>query len=117
MKENLTSINVIIDQSGSMRPLTNDTIGGFNTFLQEQKQENSEALLSLCLFSTDSKLIHDCVDIKDVPDLTAATYKPAGGTALLDAFGKTMEETGKKLAAMKEEDRPSKVIFLIITDD
>lgn len=115
-KENFTSVNVIIDQSGSMAGLTNDTIGGFNTFLAEQKNVPGDVAFTLCLFSTDYRLVHDCVKLDKVPDLTTKTYRPNGGTALLDAMGTTIDEVGKKLAAMPEEERPSKVIFLIVTD-
>lgn len=116
MKENFTSINVIIDRSGSMSSLTKDTIGGFNTFLSEQKALPGEAVLSLCLFSTSNQLVHDSVKLSDVPELDETTYRAGGGTALLDAIGHTVDEVGKKLSTMSEDDRPSKVLFLIITD-
>jgi uncharacterized protein YegL len=115
-KENLTSINVIIDASGSMSHLTHDTIGNFNTFLKDQKEFPGEAAFTLCTFNTDYRLVHDFTKIAGVPNLDAKTYLPQGGTALLDAMGTTIDSIGKKLAALPEEERPSKVIFLIITD-
>jgi len=116
MKENLTSINVLIDQSGSMAGLASDTIGGYNRFLADQKTVPGEALFTLCLFSSDSRLVHDCEPLAGVPDLSDKTYRPSGGTALLDAMGSTIEEVGRKLSEMSEDARPSKVIFLIMTD-
>ena len=113
---NLTSINVIIDQSGSMQGLQTDTIGGYNGFLADQKQAPGEALFTLCTFNDDYRLVHDFVKVASVPDLNTTTYKPQGSTALLDAMGETITEVGRKLSAMKEEDRPSKVIFLVVTD-
>jgi hypothetical protein len=115
-KENFTSINVIIDQSGSMSGLTNDTIGGFNQFLSDQNQEPGEAVFTLCLFNTSYQLPYNFVKLADVPSLTDKVYRPSGGTALLDAVGTTIDQVGSKLDAMPEEERPSKVIFLIITD-
>jgi hypothetical protein len=115
-KENFTSINVIMDASGSMQHLTNDTIGSFNTFLSEQKAVPGEAAFTLCRFNTDYSLIHDFVKLGGVPDLDSKSYAPSGGTALLDAMGVTIESVGTKLAALDESERPSKVIFLIITD-
>lgn len=115
-KENFTSINVIVDASGSMAHLTHDTIGNFNTFLQEQKAFPGEAVFTLCTFNTDYRLNHDFVKIASVPDLDKVAYRPEGGTALLDAMGTTIDSVGRKLAAMPEDERPSKVIFLIITD-
>ncbi len=116
MKENFTSINVIIDASGSMQHLAADTIGSFNTFLKEQKEGPGEAAFTLCTFNTDYRLQHDFVKIAGVPNLDSKAYAPSGGTSLLDAMGATINSVGAKLSAMPEEERPSKVIFLIITD-
>lgn len=115
-KENFTSINVVIDRSGSMGDLVSDTIGGFNKFLADQKTVPGTAALSLCTFSTDYTLLHDFKDLNEVSNLDEYTYRTGGGTALLDALGTLIDETGKKLAAMQEEERPCKVIFLVITD-
>jgi hypothetical protein len=115
-KENFTSITVIADASGSMAGLTTDTIGGFNKFLADQQAFPGEAVFTLCTFNTDYRLVHDCVKIASVPVLDEKVYNPGGGTALLDAMGTTIDSVGKKLAAMPEEERPSKVIFLVITD-
>lgn len=115
-KQNFTSINVIIDASGSMEHLTQDTIGSFNGFLKEQKAFPGEAAFTLCTFNTDYRLVHDFTKIAGVPDLDTVTYQARGGTALLDAMGTTIDSVGRKLAAMPEDQRPDKVIFLIITD-
>ncbi len=116
MKENFTSINVVIDRSGSMQRLTSDTIGGFNQFLADQRDVPGEAVLTLAIFSIDYTLVHDCKVLADISDLDSSTYRAAGGTALLDALGKTINSVGAKLATMEEDERPSKVIFLVITD-
>jgi len=115
-KENFTSINVIIDKSGSMSALTQDTIGSFNTFLQDQKKVEGEAVFTLCTFNHDYSLVHDFVKLASVPDLNSKTYQPSGNTALLDALGTTINTVGQKLASMPEDERPSKVIFLVVTD-
>lgn len=115
-KENFTSIAVIIDASGSMAGLTNDTIGNFNSFLNEQKLIPGEAAFSLCTFNTDYTLVHDFIPLHTVAELTRQTYRATGGTALLDAMGTTIDTLGAKLDAMPEADRPSKVIVLVITD-
>jgi uncharacterized protein YegL len=115
-KPDFTSINVIIDRSGSMSGLATDTIGSFNKFLADQKVVPGEAAFSLCTFNHDYNLVHDFVKLASVPDLDSKTYAPAGNTALLDAMGTTIDSLGQKLAAMPEDERPSKVVFLIITD-
>jgi uncharacterized protein YegL len=61
-------------------------------------------------------MIHDIEKLSSVKDLTLDTYMPNGGTALLDALGATIESVGAKLAALTEDERPSKVLFLVITD-
>lgn len=115
-KANFTSINVIIDESGSMGHLTNDTIGGFNQFLSEQKVFPGDAVLTLCTFNSDYRLVHEFKPLTNIGDLDAKTYRPGGSTALLDAMGTTINAVGTKLSAMPEDERPSKVIFLVITD-
>lgn len=115
-KENFTSINVVIDKSGSMGSLAKDTIGSFNAFLKEQKDVPGEAAFTLCAFNHDYTLVHDFIKLASVPDLDATSYRTGGNTALLDALGSTINSVGQKLAAMPEEERPSKVIFLVITD-
>lgn len=115
-KENFTSINVIIDASGSMSGLYKDTIGSFNSFLKEQKDFPGEACFTLCTFNDTSHIVHNFVKIASVNDITSETYRPAGNTALLDAMGSTIDSVGSRLASMIEEERPSKVLFLIITD-
>lgn len=116
MKDNFTSLNVIIDESSSMYQLASDTISGFNKFLEDQKIVPGEVIFTLCKFNTTYSLVHDCVKIASVPSLDNKTYSPKGYTALLDAVGNTIDEVGKKLAAMPEEERPAKVLFLIMTD-
>ena len=115
-RENFTSINVIIDASGSMSGLRNDTIGSFNTFRKEQSEFPGEAAFTLCTFSDRATLVHDFEKIANVGDLDLRTYRTAGNTALLDAVGSTIDAVGARLAALPEEERPSKVLFLIITD-
>ncbi len=115
-KQNFTSINVILDRSGSMASLASETISGFNKFLAEQKAVKEEAVLTLATFASDYTLIHDFVPLDSICDLTADNYKPAGYTSLLYAIGRTIDATGKRLAEMPEEQRPSKIICLIISD-
>lgn len=116
MKENFTSINVVLDASGSMWNIASDTIGGFNQFLSEQKDVEGEAVVTLCTFNTTSHIVHDCVPLTEFPNLDEKTYVPGGGTALWDAIGSTIDSVGEKLQAIPEDERPSKVIMLVITD-
>jgi uncharacterized protein YegL len=93
-----------------------DTIGSFNTFLKDQQAFPGECAFTLCTFNDDYRLVHDFEKIANVEDLSIKTYRPSGSTALLDAMGATIDSVGKKLAAMPEEERPSKVLFMVVTD-
>lgn len=116
MKADLTDISVVLDRSGSMQSVRTDTIGGFNAFLKTQKEAPGEATLTLAQFDDQYEVVYSGKKIQDVPDLTEATFVPRGMTALLDAIGRTINATGVRLAAMPENERPSKVIFVILTD-
>ena len=63
MKKNLTELVFILDRSGSMAGLESDTIGGYNSFLEKQKEEDGSCLVSTVLFNQHSKVIHDRVDL------------------------------------------------------
>lgn len=116
MKKDLTQMVFILDMSGSMYDLRRDTIGGFNSLIEEQKKEPGDALVTTALFDDRYILLHDGVNIKDVGEMTAKEYAPCGMTALLDAIGKTVNLVGQRLADMPEEERPEKVIVTIVTD-
>ncbi|MBI5537981.1 MAG: VWA domain-containing protein [Deltaproteobacteria bacterium] len=116
MNNELTAILMILDRSGSMAPLADDTVGGFNAFIQEQKTQPGDAVVTLVLFNHDYEVVYNARPIQQVEPLTAATYHPGGNTALLDAIGRGTYDLGKKLADMDERDRPGKVIVVIMTD-
>lgn len=115
-KPNYTHIAIVLDRSGSMNSVKSDTIGGFNHFLNDQKQAPGEATLTLAQFDHVYEVVHDHVEIHCVPPLDDRTYQPRAGTALLDAIGRTIDSLGARLAAMPEQDRPGKVICVILTD-
>jgi uncharacterized protein YegL len=115
---NTTEIALILDQSGSMESIKAGTLEGVNAFLQQQKAENDKfpVRLSLTLFSTESEIRLSSVPVIDIPELNDATYRPSGGTALLDAIGSTIDSLGKRLADLPEDQRPETVIVAIMTD-
>ena len=111
-----TKIVVVLDRSGSMQGIKDDTIGGFNSFLAEQKKLKGKAEMSLVLFDDQYDVIFEKVDIQDVKDLNEATFVPRGMTALLDAIGKTINSTYGDIKSSKKKDRPEQVIFVVVTD-
>ncbi len=115
-RNNLIEIVCIIDKSGSMNSIKSDAIGGFNAFLEEQKDFQENALLTFVLFNDEYFLIHNGANLKDVQPLSNQTFKPSGMTALLDAVGKTIAIIKGRHAEMKKEKRPGKVLMAILTD-
>ncbi len=116
MKKNLTEMVFILDKSGSMAGLEDDTIGGFNSMIERQKAEEGEALVSTVLFSYASTVIHDRVDIRKVEPLTRQEYFVGGGTALIDALGQAIHHIGNVHKYARDEDRPEHTVFVITTD-
>lgn len=113
MRPDLTDVTLVIDRSGSMQSIRDDAEGGVNAFIQEQAKQPGQALLTLVQFDTEYEFVHRGVPIQQVPP-----YKlvPRGNTALLDAVGRAINETGDRLAKIPEDTRPGLVIFVITTD-
>jgi uncharacterized protein with von Willebrand factor type A (vWA) domain len=102
-----TEIVVVLDRSGSMRSIDKATVEGFNKFLDEQKNSDGEAFITLVQFDDRYEMNYQSISVKDADALVLnETFIPRGGTALLDAVGKTIEEL--------KTDRD--VVFVIITD-
>jgi uncharacterized protein YegL len=107
-------IAVVLDRSGSMESIKNETINGFNKFVKAQKETGINAKLTLAQFDTEYELVYHQLHIKEVPKMTKKTFVPRGATALLDAIGKTIKSTRKY---QKQNDETEyKTIFVIITD-
>ena len=116
MKKNLTELVFILDRSGSMQGLEQDTIGGFNSMLERQKAEPGEALVSTVLFDNECQVIHDRVDIQNVKPLTDKEYYVQGCTALLDAIGGAIHHIGLVHKYARPEDVPEHTLFVITTN-
>ena len=116
MNRELTDIVVVLDRSGSMASVLDDTIGGFNTFLEEQKGAQGRARLTLTQFDNEYDIVHERRDVREVEPLTRATYIPRGTTALLDAVGRTVTSVRARIALDDASEQPWKVVFVIITD-
>lgn len=116
MKKNLTELVMILDRSGSMGGLESDTIGGYNSMLQKQKETEGEVLVSTVLFDDRSEVLYDRVPLDKMPKMTDKEYYVRGCTALLDAVGGAIHHIGNVHKYAREEDRPEKTIFVITTD-
>ena len=116
MKKNLTELVFILDGSGSMAGLVDDTIGGFNGMIDQQKRESGEAYVSTVVFSDESRVVHDRKKLEEIPALTRREYRVGGCTALLDAVGDAMHHIANIHKYAREEDVPEHTLFVITTD-
>lgn len=116
MRKGLTELVFILDRSGSMSGLEEDTIGGFNSMIAKQKKEEGEAYVSTVLFDDRCEVLHDRVPMDRVPAMTNKEYYVRGCTALLDSVGGAIHHIATVHKYAREEDRPEKTLFVITTD-
>lgn len=116
MKKGLTELVFILDRSGSMNGLENDTIGGYNSLLEKQKKGSGEAVITTVLFDDQYELLHDRINLRGIEPITDKEYYVRGMTALLDAVGKTISKIGNAQKHTSEDERAENVMFVITTD-
>lgn len=111
-----THICIVLDASGSMSDIEDDTKGSFNSFIKAQKAAEGKTVLDIYQFSGEVRRIVEHVDLASFSDDLMARYTCSGCTALNDAVCTAIDRLGQEFAAMKEEDRPENVLMVIITD-
>ena len=116
IKNGITEMVFIIDKSGSMAGMEEDTVGGFNAMIEKQKKLDGKCYVSTVLFSNRSSVLHDRIDIQKIEPLTEREYCVGGGTALLDAIGGAIHHIGNVHKYARNEDIPEHTIFVITTD-
>ena len=115
-KQNTLEVVFILDRSGSMGGMEEDTIGGFNSTLKKQKDKDGEVIWSTVLFDDKHEVIHDRVPIERIEKLTEDEYYVRGCTALLDAVGRAIHHIGNVHKYARPEDVPNSTLFVITTD-
>lgn len=113
-----THICMILDRTGSMESIKQDTIGGFNSYIAAQKSLPTPATFTLVQFDSQDpfEVIHKFTDIQMVADLTGQTYMPRASTPLYDAVGRGINDLKAGLGALPEALRPKKIVMVIVTD-
>ena len=116
MKQGLTEMIFILDRSGSMAGLEQDTIGGYNSLLEKQRAEDGEAIITTVLFDDKYELVHDRLPLTFVAGLTSNEYFVRGTTALLDAIGRSIQHIIQMRRRTAPDQQPERTIFVITTD-
>lgn len=115
-KNNTTELVFILDRSGSMAGLEQDTIGGFNSMIRKQKKEDGECYVTTVLFDHEMITLHDRVSLDKIEPMTDRDYSVRGCTALIDAIGTTVRHIEDIHRYQRPEDVPSSTVFIITTD-
>ncbi len=114
--KNTTDISILLDRSGSMSCIAEETIKGFNAFLKEQQKIGDKAYVTLAQFDHEYELLYEGIPLQEAMQLTTINFTPRGTTALLDAMGRSIVETRHRILCMPATERPDRVIFVTITD-
>lgn len=109
-------VTFVLDSSGSMSSIRDDTIGGFNTFLEDQRAEEGTATVTLVEFDSTVDVVYRGMAIEAAEKLSTETYSPGGQTALHDAIATALEDTTDFVAGIDVEDRPETVVVVVLTD-
>lgn len=116
IKNNITELVFILDRSGSMGGLEQDTIGGFNAMIDKQRKQDGECYVSTVLFDNTSEVLHDRVKLSEIKKMTENDYFVRGCTALIDAIGGAIKHIVNIHKYARPEDVPEHTLFVITTD-
>ena len=112
---NITLIEFILDQTGSMTTCKEETILGFNDFLKDQKSQDGACLLTLTKFdaSRNKTTPYADLDINMVPDMRPEWFLPDGNTNLRDTIGDRIDHLEERLEKWATQ---PKVLIVVMTD-
>ena len=116
IKNGITELVFILDRSGSMASLVEDTVGGFNAMIKKQKKLDGKCFVSTVLFDNESSVLHDRVPLEEVKPMTEDDYTVGGCTALIDAIGGAVKHIANIHKYARPEDVPEHTLFVITTD-
>lgn len=116
MRKDKTELIFILDKSGSMAGLEQDTIGGFNALIEKQRKLSGDVRVTTVLFNQAYELLHDRIPLAGVSPLTETEYAVGGTTALLDAIGSAIQKAANAQKGVGEDQRADRIMFVITTD-
>lgn len=116
MRKDKTELIFILDKSGSMAGLEQDTIGGFNALIEKQRKLSGDVRVTTVLFNQAYELLHDRIPLAGVSPLTETEYAVGGTTALLDAIGSAIQKAANAQKGAGEDQRADRIMFVITTD-
>ncbi|WP_203332891.1 vWA domain-containing protein [Planococcus beigongshangi] len=116
MRKDKTELIFILDKSGSMAGLEQDTIGGFNALIEKQRKLSGDVRVTTVLFNQAYELLHDRIPLAGVSPLTETEYAVGGTTALLDAIGFAIQKAANAQKGAGEDQRADRIMFVITTD-
>lgn len=113
--KNSTTVSFLLDSSGSMSSVHQDTVEGINDYIKELKTDPSETILRLQTFNSNYfDVTFEFSDITKIPKIEYKDFLPEGMTPLLDSVGRAINETSKFIDDNKRDN--SQVIFTVMTD-
>lgn len=97
-----------------MGGIVDDTIGGFNTFITEQRALKGQCRVTLIQFDGQDPqdTVADAVPVSEMADLDHSTYQPRGATPLLDALGTLVQTIDRRAIGDPDEFQ----LVAVITD-
>jgi len=114
---NLTEIILVLDKSGSMWDVKQDTIGGVNQYVEDQSKLPGEALFTFVTFDTKYHKVNEGALLEEFQPLNEGNYVTQGGTALFDAVSHATADTVARHANITDDSkRPGKVMLTVLTD-
>lgn len=124
MKKNKTHLIFLVDRSGSMDSIKKAMEEAINGVMVEQKEEPGECSVSMYQFDTTYSFegggtkmeLYTVCENTDIHEVPKFTLVPRGGTPLIEAGCVTLDKVGQYLSSLPEKQRPSKVIFVLVTD-
>jgi len=106
-----THLTLVVDRSGSMSSVREEAEAGINALVAQQFALPGELTVTLSQFDN----VFDTVQRMSTSPFTY-DLEPRGMTALLDAVGMEIARTGQDLASLPEQERPGRVLLVVVTD-